>query len=121
MLIVGQKITFQPNLAYQRQIIPIHTRFYGGAFQGGSGERLHGMQEVTGSIPVFSTNQEQGEHFKHPSGVRGVRFVLSDTIINLQSMRNSRRGISLHGGCFVTLLPRHCTPFPETARRSGSR
>ena len=26
------------------------------------GERLHGMQEVTGSIPVFSTNQEQNEH-----------------------------------------------------------
>ena len=57
MLIVGQKITFQPNLAYQRQIIPIHTRFYGGAFQGGSGERLHGMQEVSGSIPLFSTKK----------------------------------------------------------------
>jgi len=23
----------------------------------GSGERLHGMQEVTGSIPVFSTKK----------------------------------------------------------------
>ena len=43
-------------------MIPIHTRFYGGAFQGGSGERLHGMQEVSGSIPLFSTNQEQNEH-----------------------------------------------------------
>ena len=26
------------------------------------GERLHGMQEVTGSIPVISTNEEQNEH-----------------------------------------------------------
>ena len=25
----------------------------------GSGERLHGMQEVTGSIPVFSTKSER--------------------------------------------------------------
>ena len=33
------------------------TRFYGGAFQGGSGERLHGMQEVSGSIPLFSTKK----------------------------------------------------------------
>ena len=57
MLIVGQKITFQSNFAYQRQIIPIRTRFSGGAFQGGSGERLHGMQEVTGSIPLFSTKK----------------------------------------------------------------
>ena len=30
----------------------------GGAFQGGSGERLHGMQEVTGSIPVISTRKK---------------------------------------------------------------
>ena len=35
-----------------------HTLFWG-AFQGGSGERLHGMQEVTGSIPVFSTKSER--------------------------------------------------------------
>ena len=34
----------------------------GGVFRYRSGERLHGMQEVTGSIPVFSTNQEQNEH-----------------------------------------------------------
>ena len=26
------------------------------------GERLHGMQEVSGSIPLFSTNEEQNEH-----------------------------------------------------------
>ena len=31
--------------------------FMGGAFQGGSGERLHGMQEVSGSIPLFSTKK----------------------------------------------------------------
>ena len=33
---------------------------YGGLAQ--PGERLHGMQEVSGSIPLFSTNQEQNEH-----------------------------------------------------------
>jgi len=31
-------------------------------FRYRSGERLHGMQEVSGSIPLFSTNQEQNEH-----------------------------------------------------------
>ena len=34
----------------------------GGVFRYRSGERLHGMQEVTGSIPVISTNEEQNEH-----------------------------------------------------------
>ena len=34
----------------------------GGVFRYRSGERLHGMQEVSGSIPLFSTNQEQNEH-----------------------------------------------------------
>ena len=29
----------------------------GGVFRYRSGERLHGMQEVTGSIPVFSTKK----------------------------------------------------------------
>ena len=51
-----------------RQSIPnkkLHPRgsllgFYGGLAQ--LGERLHGMQEVTGSIPVISTNEEQNEH-----------------------------------------------------------
>ena len=57
VLFVGQKTTFQPNLTHQRQIAPIHTRSSGCVFQGGSGERLHGMQEVTGSIPVFSTKK----------------------------------------------------------------
>ena len=36
------------------------TSQYGGLAQ--LGERLHGMQEVSGSIPLFSTNQEQNEH-----------------------------------------------------------
>ena len=31
----------------------------GGVFRYRSGERLHGMQEVTGSIPVFSTRSER--------------------------------------------------------------
>ena len=56
-------------------------------YQAQLGERLHGMQEVSGSIPLFSTNQEQNEHFKHSSSARGVRFVLSDTIIKSQSIR----------------------------------
>jgi len=33
-----------------------------GCIPDGSGERLHGMQEVTGSIPVISTNEERSEH-----------------------------------------------------------
>ena len=36
----------------------------GGVFRYRSGERLHGMQEVTGSIPVFSTRSER--QFYHP-------------------------------------------------------
>ena len=36
------------------------TLIFGGLAQ--LGERLHGMQEVTGSIPVFSTIREQNEH-----------------------------------------------------------
>ena len=35
------------------------------------GERLHGMQEVSGSIPLFSTNEEQDEH----DGLHGRRVV----------------------------------------------
>ena len=31
----------------------------------GSGERLHGMQEVTGSIPVFSTKKSTVLHRKY--------------------------------------------------------
>ena len=41
----------------------------------GSGERLHGMQEVSGSIPLFSTNEEQDEH-DDLHGRRVVRLVL---------------------------------------------
>ena len=36
--------------------------YQGVCLPDGSGERLHGMQEVTGSIPVISTNEEQNEH-----------------------------------------------------------
>ena len=44
----------------RRQGAANKTPAYGGLAQ--LGERLHGMQEVTGSIPVFSTNQMQNEH-----------------------------------------------------------
>ena len=53
---------FLVDRTYQREIKPVPTLSCGGAFRYRSGERLHGMQEVTGSIPVFSTNQEQNEH-----------------------------------------------------------
>ena len=54
--------TFLADRTYQRDIKPVPTLSCGGVFRYRSGERLHGMQEVTGSIPVFSTNQEQNEH-----------------------------------------------------------
>ena len=87
MLIVGQKITFQQNLAYQRQIIPIHTRFYGGAFQGGSGERLHGMQEVTVIRigPVISTR-------KKSTAQECVVFFCTPSVLPLRGNPPSLRG-----------------------------
>ena len=54
-------------------LTPNHTHshtFFWGAFQGGSGERLHGMQEVTGSIPVISIP-------RHFTRNREVLFILS--------------------------------------------
>ena len=44
----------------RRQEYDGKTPAHGGLAQ--LGERLHGMQEVSGSIPLFSTNQEQNEH-----------------------------------------------------------
>ena len=44
----------------------------GGVFRYRSGERLHGMQEVTGSIPVFSTRR------KSTARKRVVFFVVTD-------------------------------------------
>ena len=49
--------TFLADRTYQRDIKPVPTLSCGGVFRYRSGERLHGMQEVTGSIPVFSTIQ----------------------------------------------------------------
>ena len=54
--------TFWADRTYQRDIKPVPTLSCGGVFRYRSGERLHGMQEVSGSIPLFSTNQEQNEH-----------------------------------------------------------
>ena len=54
--------TFLADRTYQRDIKPVPTLSCGGVFRYRSGERLHGMQEVSGSIPLFSTNQEQNEH-----------------------------------------------------------
>ena len=53
---------FLVDRTYQREIKPVPTLSCGGAFRYRSGERLHGMQEVSGSIPLFSTNEEQNEH-----------------------------------------------------------
>ena len=53
---------FLADRTYQRDIKPVPTLSCGGVFRYRSGERLHGMQEVSGSIPLFSTNQEQNEH-----------------------------------------------------------
>ena len=55
-------MNFLVDRTYQREIKPVPTLSCGGAFRYRSGERLHGMQEVSGSIPLFSTNQEQNEH-----------------------------------------------------------
>ena len=48
---------FLVDRTYQREIKPVPTLSCGGVFRYRSGERLHGMQEVTGSIPVFSTQK----------------------------------------------------------------
>ena len=53
---------FLADRTYQREIKPVPTLSCGGVFRYRSGERLHGMQEVTGSIPVISTNEERSEH-----------------------------------------------------------
>ena len=49
---------FLVDRTYQREIKPVPTLSCGGVFRYRSGERLHGMQEVTGSIPVFSTRRK---------------------------------------------------------------
>ena len=49
--------TFLADRTYQRDIKPVPTLSCGGVFRYRSGERLHGMQEVTGSTPVFSTKK----------------------------------------------------------------
>ena len=50
--------TFWADRTYQRDIKPVPTLSCGGVFRYRSGERLHGMQEVTGSIPVISTRKK---------------------------------------------------------------
>ena len=62
--------------------MPIPTRLCGGVFRYRSGERLHGMQEVSGSIPLLSTNQEQNEHSTTIQMVGNV-FVLFCEIPNV--------------------------------------
>lgn len=46
------------------------------------GERLHGMQEVRGSIPLISTKREQNEHTVSIRMIDGV-FVLLCPIPNM--------------------------------------
>ena len=48
---------FLVDRTYQREIKPVPTLSCGGVFRYRSGERLHGMQEVSGSIPLFSTKK----------------------------------------------------------------
>ena len=43
-----------------------------------SGERLNGIQEVSGSIPLISTNPEQNEHSYLGTERSRIRFVMSD-------------------------------------------
>ena len=50
--------TFLADRTYQRDIKPVPALSCGGVFRYRSGERLHGMQEVTGSIPVISTRKK---------------------------------------------------------------
>ena len=64
--------TFLADRTYQRDIKPVPTLSCGGVFRYRSGERLHGMQEVTGSIPVFSTRR------KSTARKRVVFFVVTD-------------------------------------------
>ena len=63
---------FLADRTYQREIKPVPTLSCGGVFRYRSGERLHGMQEVTGSIPVFSTRR------KSTARKRVVFFVVTD-------------------------------------------
>ena len=62
--------TFLADRTYQRDIKPVPTLSCGGVFRYRSGERLHGMQEVTGSIPVISIP-------RHFTRNREVLFILS--------------------------------------------
>ena len=73
---------FLVDRTYQREIKPVPTLSCGGVFRYRSGERLHGMQEVSGSIPLFSTNQEQNEHSTTIQMVGNV-FVLFCEIPNV--------------------------------------
>ena len=75
-------MNFLVDRTYQREIKPVPTLSCGGAFRYRSGERLHGMQEVSGSIPLFSTNQEQNEHSTTIQMVGNV-FVLFCEIPNV--------------------------------------
>ena len=59
--------TFLADRTYQRDIKPVPALSCGGVFRYRSGERLHGMQEVSGSIPLFSTKKALHE-------VRAVLF-----------------------------------------------
>ena len=78
-------MSFLVDRTYQREIKPVPTLSCGGVFRYRSGERLHGMQEVTGSIPVFSTTKTCQRilaglflHIRllaHPACKEPIRFV----------------------------------------------
>ena len=62
--------TFLVDRTYQRDIKPVPALSCRCVFRYRSGERLHGMQEVTGSIPVISIP-------RHFTRNREVLFILS--------------------------------------------
>ena len=86
--------TFLADRTYQRDIKPVPTLSCGGVFRYRSGERLHGMQEVTGSIPVFSTIQFVLEPNSLRERVR-VRFLFTGGSAEglLGTVNEQRQGI----------------------------
>ena len=88
--------TFLADRTYQRDIKPVPTLSCGGVFRYRSGERLHGMQEVTGSIPVFSTIQFVLEPDSLRKRVR-VRFLFIGGFAEglLGTVNEQRQGITM--------------------------
>ena len=75
---------------------------HGGVYTYHLGERLNGIQEVSGSIPLISTKQLWDEH-SHLDTTRGCfRFVLSNAHICRLNLKIPRREIC--GGFLLSWL-----------------